>query len=230
VTTADTAKRLPAWRIYGIDRFFARYVAYDHEGHYACFNQDGSFQYFQAPMDKGGRAHYANPDATRNRFERIFAELQPMLTSTDDTMSETVEKDGSKLIQYHIRDFETDNLTFIESDITAVQLPPARVIRCMNVLIYYKPEIRNQILKSLGKLLCDGGIVIAGTNGNNLQARYAVYRKTMDKVQLEAFSFSLRIKIPVVRAGKVICRFLAGPNWRRPGPNQCRAIFGRRFR
>ena len=191
VTTADTANCFPTWQIYGVDRFFARYVAYDQVGHYACFDQDGAFQYFQALMDKGWAALYAKPEATRKRFEGIFSALQPILTHTDDTMSETVDQDGCKLIQSHIRDYETDNLRFIESDIDTVQVPPARVIRCMNVLIYYKPQKRNQMLKSLGRLLCDGGILIAGTNGNNLQARYAVYRKLNDALMLEAFSFTL---------------------------------------
>jgi len=47
------------------------------------------------------------------------------------------------------------------------------------------------MLKLLGAFLDDGGILIAGTNGNNLQARYAVYRKNSDEIQQVEFAFSL---------------------------------------
>jgi hypothetical protein len=168
MTTAETAQKFSTWHIFGVHYFFARFVVYDCEGNYACFNRDGDFQYFQSQANKGGRELYANPEKTRVRFNQIFADLHPSLHSADDSKSETVEKSGNKLIQNHIRDFETENLSFIESDIETAQLPPARVIRCMNVLIYFKPEKRDEMLKLLGAFLDDGGILIAGTNGNNL--------------------------------------------------------------
>jgi hypothetical protein len=159
MTTADTAKKFPTWHIYGIDRNFARYVVYDREGNYACFNRDGDFQYFQPQGIKAGRELYANPEKTRLRFNKIFADLQPSLSGDDDSKRVSVEKSGHKLIENHIRDFETENLTLIESDLETAQLPPARVIRCMNALLYFKPEIRKKMIAMLSVLLDDDGII-----------------------------------------------------------------------
>ncbi|MDM8541640.1 CheR family methyltransferase [Desulfococcaceae bacterium HSG9] len=191
VTAADTARKFPDWQIYGVDRSFADFVLYDKDGHYACFDQKGVFQYFQALMNLSGRALYADPEATGKRFNKFFADLFPLLQDTDGTASETVEKDGNKLIHNHIRDFETDNLTFVKSDIAELKLPPAKVIRCMNVLLYFQPEIRKTMLLQAGELLDDDGILIAGTNGLGIQARYAVYQKGADGLFPSEFAFSL---------------------------------------
>ncbi|MCP4687545.1 MAG: hypothetical protein GY859_05805, partial [Desulfobacterales bacterium] len=175
VTAGDTARELTDWQVFGVDRAFADYVLYDKDGHYACFAQKGEFQYFQASMNFSGRVLYADPAATRNRFETLFGELSPLLRNSDATKSETVEKDGARLIHNHILDFETDNLTLVKSDLAELRLPPAKVIRCMNVLLYFEPEIKKQMLTRAGELLDENGILIAGTNGLGIQSRYAVY-------------------------------------------------------
>ncbi len=191
VTAADTARKLPDWQVFGVDRAFADYVLYDSNGHYACFGPKGEFQYFQAAMDFTGRALYADPDAARNQFNKLFADLFPLLQNSNATTSETAEKDGNKLIHNHIRDFETDNLTLIKSDIMEAKLPPAKVIRYMNVLIYFKPEIRKKMLMQAGELLDDDGILFSGTNGLGIQSRYAVYRKGADGLFPNEFAFGL---------------------------------------
>jgi len=191
VTSADTARNLPDWKIYGVDCSFAEYVLYDIDGHYACFDQKGVFQYFQALMNVSGRSLYADPDATRKQFIRLFEDLFPLLEDSNGITSETAQMDGNRLIKNHIRDFETDNLTFIQSDIKELELPPAKVIRCMNVLIYFKPEIRKKMLLQAGELLDDDGILIAGTNGLGIQSRYAVYQKGTEGIFSSEFAFSL---------------------------------------
>ncbi len=191
ITTADTAGKLPDWQIYGVDRSFADYVLYDSNGHYACFDQEGEFLYFQALMDFTGRALYADPQGTRNRFNRLFADLLSLLKNPDNASSETVEKDGNRLVHHHVRDFETNNLTFIKSDIMDLKIKSAKVIRCMNILIYSTPEIRKKMLVQAGGLLDDDGILIAGTNGIGVQSRYAVYQKGKDSLFPGEFAFSL---------------------------------------
>jgi hypothetical protein len=47
------------------------------------------------------------------------------------------------------------------------------------------------MLAALSALLDDDGILFVGTNGNNLQSRYAVYRKCADQPTRVEFSFSL---------------------------------------
>lgn len=190
-TSVDTAGKLLDWHIYGVDRSFADYVLYDIDGHYACFDQKGIFQYFQALMNASGRALYADPAAARKRFNELFGDLFPMLRNSDDKKSESVEKDGNRLIHNHIRDFEADNLTFIKSDLMDLELPPAKVIRCMNVLVYYEPETRKKMLLQAGELLDDDGILIAGTNGLGIQSRYAVYQKGTNGLFMDEFAFGL---------------------------------------
>jgi len=191
VTAGDTARKLTNWQVFGVDRAFADYVLYDKDGHYACFTQKGAFQYFQASINITGRALYADPLATRNRFKKLFGDLSPLLQNSDTTKSETVEKDGNKLIHNHLRDFETDNLTLLKSDFADLRLPPAKVIRCMNVLIYFEPEIKKKMLLQAGELLDNDGILIAGTNGFGIQSRYAVYRKGADGLFPKEFAFGL---------------------------------------
>jgi hypothetical protein len=191
VTTADTARALPDWQIYGVDRSFADYVLYDETGHYACFDHNGEFQYFQASMDPSGRALCEDPSGTRRRFESLYADLIPRLPESDENVSQSVEKDGNRLIQNHKLDFETDNLTLIKKDLIELDLPAATVIRCMNILIYFDSPSRKKMLSHAGELLGDEGMLIVGTNGYGIQTRYAVYRKNSDGLSPTEFAFSL---------------------------------------
>jgi hypothetical protein len=187
VTTADTARNMPDWSVYGVDRSFASYVLYDAQGHYACFNRDGKFEYFQPQM----KPLHDNPKAARARFESLFADLSPQLKVVDDNASEIFEKDGNRLVYNHIRDFEAENLKFIESDIEDLQLPPVRVIRCMNVLLYFEKGVRERMRLSMGALLDDGGIMVSGFNHPfGIYARYAVYKKDATGISPSEFAFS----------------------------------------
>jgi hypothetical protein len=191
LTTSDTARTLSDWRVFGVDRSFADYVIYDNEGNYACFDGEGAFQYFQPTMSQRGRSLYEGSEAAREQFNILFNALFPLLQGSDGAMSETVEKDGARLIHNHIRDFEEANLAFVESDMMSLELPPAQVIRCMNVLIYFKPEIRKEMVLQAGRMLHDGGALIAGTNGLGMESRYMVYEKKAGEITPQEFAFSL---------------------------------------
>jgi len=190
VTTAETAQRFPDWQIIGVDQAFADYVLYDKDGNYACFDQKDGFQYFQMLPGTTRPAVYPDPVRIKNIFEQLFSDLFPFLKGSDDPdrmwESETVEKDGNRLIHNHIRNFETDNLRFIKSEILNLELPPAKVCRIMNMLVYFKPEIRKHILYQVGKLLGDDGIIITGTNGFAAQSRYIIYQKNDPEAMLLA--------------------------------------------
>jgi SAM-dependent methyltransferase len=198
LTAADTARNLPNWQVYGVDTSFAEYILYDPQGHYACFDRRGGFLYFQALMNGSGRALYAEPQTTRIRFEKLFADLCPLLKGSDDAGSETAEQDGNRLIQHHVRDFETGNLTLIEADIRELEIRKAKVIRCMNMLIYFSPENRTKLLRKIGVHLDDGGILISGTNGLGIQSRYFVHEKGAEGLLPKAFGFSLDNLGPIV--------------------------------
>jgi hypothetical protein len=152
LTTVDSAGRLPDWSVLGVDRSFAPYVLYDAEGNYACFGEDGKFQYYQ-PRTK---PLHENPAEARTRFESLFKTLSAASSAVADGAAVAVEKNGSRLIRNHIRDFETPNLKFIEADMDTLDMPPARVIRCMNVLLYFEKAVRDRLRSSVGALLEDG--------------------------------------------------------------------------
>ena len=190
-TTADTARNLPDWQVYGVDRAFAAYVLYDPDGHYACFDEAGRFQYFQAMINTGGRALYKAPQETRRRFAEWFAALCPLLGDPDPATSQTVVRAGHRLIRNHLHDFETENLRFFRSDIATLELSPVRAIRCMNVLLYFEQAARQRLLRHLAGLLDEGGLLITGTNGFAIQTRYAVYRKRAGELVPVEFAFSL---------------------------------------
>jgi SAM-dependent methyltransferase len=191
LTAADTARNLPQWKVCGVDRSFADYLLIDGDGHYACFDLSGRFLYFQAMMNISGKALYANPAAARRRFKNLFAALQHLLPPSDGNASTSIQKDGLTLIYKHIKDFESDNLRFIQSDIEDLDGPTARVVRCMNVLLYFKTDEKKRLLAKLADLLETGGILIAGTNGMGIQARYTVYEKDANGLFPREFAFSL---------------------------------------
>jgi hypothetical protein len=191
LTAADTARNLPDWRVYGIDRSFADYLLIDRDGHYACFDEGGKFLYFQAMMNISGRELYANPDVAKRSFEHLFAELHPILPASDGSGSASMERNGTKLIRNHIKDFEADNLSFIQSNIEDLDGPIAKVIRCMNVLLYFNSEEKKRMLMKLSDLLETGGLIIAGTNGIGIQNRYMIYGKGVDGLVPREFALSL---------------------------------------
>jgi hypothetical protein len=191
VTTIETAKRLPDWKIIGVDRFFAKYVVYDAEGHYACFDGDGVYQYFQPMMTRSGMAMYADPASTRARFETLYDNLVSLLGKKDDATSETVTNNGHRLVHHQIRDFKAANLSFLETEIDELDLPPAKVIRCMNVLIYFPPPVREKMRQQAGALLEEDGLLIAGTSGFGIDGRYTVYRKIAGAIVPVEFAFGL---------------------------------------
>jgi hypothetical protein len=170
-----------------VDRAFSRYVLYDPEGAYACFDRDGKFQYVQSPQ----KPLNDTTDAAGIRFRRVFSELFPRLNPFDAQASETVEKNGYRLVCNHIRDFEAENLAFLKSDLASLRLPPAQVVRCMNVLLYFEKSIRGKMLASIAGLLDEGGLLITGFNHPlGIYARYVVFEKDAAGLRPCEFAFS----------------------------------------
>lgn len=190
VTTLDTANDLSDWRVFGVDYSFPAYIVYNQDGHYASFDKNGNFQYFQALMIPSGRSLYQDPEGTRNYFKTLFSKLQKDASLIDGNKSETVEKDGCRLIYNHVVNFETDNLSFINSDICKVNLPPAQAIRCMNVFLYFDVKTRTKMVEQTSKLLDENGIMIVGTNGLSIQSRYFVYENNSKGPVASEFAFS----------------------------------------
>jgi len=188
LTTVDTAKHLHDWFVLGVDRSFARYVLYDPDGRYACFDSDGIFLYFQSPQIP----LRDTPQQTRERFKAFFAELHPRLGTPDKNGRAEVSQKGYRLICNHVLDFEMPNLQFLEADLENLHSPSARVIRCMNVLLYFEKNARNRMRQKIGALIEPEGVLIEGFNHPfGIYARYMVYFKKSSGLLPNAFAFSL---------------------------------------
>ncbi len=192
VTTVDTAKRFQNWKVVGIDRSFAPYIVYDQEGHYACFGWDGKLQYLQPRLGTiNVSAFYNNPVTTRNRFMLAFDRLHSKLAEVEENVSQSVETGGYKLTLNAIRNFETEKLTFLETELGECDLPPADVVRCMNVFVYFDGQTRLRMMTQAGKMLDEGGILLSGTNqASGRYRRYVVYRKKREHLNPAEFAFS----------------------------------------
>ncbi len=187
VTTVDTALNFPDWSVFGVDRAFSSYVLYDNDGAYACFSSEGTFQYLQSPK----KPLNDTTEAVKRRFCLLFKELRPRLEDAGRPGSRTAKKDGNRLVFNHIRDFEAENLTFVKSDIQGLRIPPAQVIRCMNVLLYFEKTGREKMLAAILDLIKDGGMLITGFNHpSGIYARYAVYEKNAQGLRPREFAFS----------------------------------------
>jgi hypothetical protein len=102
-----------------------------------------------------------------------------------------VEKDGNRLIFNHIRDFESENLTFVKADIQGLRLHQAQVVRCMNVLLYFEKAVREKMLAAIVAHIQDGGMLITGFNHPaGIYARYTVYKKDAQDLLPCEFAFS----------------------------------------
>lgn len=198
ITTLETAGQFPEWTVFGVDREFTTYVLYDADGHYACFNRDGQLVYLQTRLTSSGSALNDDPKAARVKFQTLFDRMRTLLPAQDAPTSTSIEHRGNRLDRNPIRDYESSNLTFIQMDFQKLDLPPAQVIRCMNVLLYFNAQERKKLLVAMGRLLDEGGMLIAGFNhflGSG--ARYAVYRKAGTQLIPVEFAFSMDNLRPV---------------------------------
>jgi len=192
LTTVETAANFPGWEVYGIDRNFAPFVVIDSHGHYGYFSRNGVVQYMHPRFGAPGTSTFHNdPDSTRDRFKSAFDSLLPLLETTT-TATSSVEGGGYKLIHNAIREYETGHLTFLEAEIEHCLLPPAHVVRSMNMLLYFDQTTRIRIMTQAGNILDVGGVLLAGTNhGSGSYRRYVVYKKEGDHLHPVEFAFSL---------------------------------------
>ena len=188
-TAIDTAQRFPDWQIIGADPLFDPYLIYDRDQSYACIDQNGSVGYFQ--LQPGARITSIDDyRRCRERIPALFEQLVPKLPHDNGDMA-MVEEDGSRLIRWPLRRFESANLRMIQAGVGSQALPTANVIRCFNVLIYYGANFQHEFEKWAAAQIKDGGLVIAGANSpNGAEAYYIVYRKENDSLVEKEFAFA----------------------------------------
>ena len=200
-TTVETADRLPGYRITGLDPLLPYYIAYDEQGDYATFDQEGTLEYFQAGVPDAER--YAtllqNRAATVARFTGLQRQLLASLPAGDAETLATVEQDGARLVKYVIGEYEGPNLSFRRGAVGDGDLSDFDVVRCFNVLMYFDRPFRQKTLDWAGTILKPGGIFLCGLNWHGSQeSRYSVYRREADGLRAKEFAFSIENVRPFI--------------------------------
>jgi SAM-dependent methyltransferase len=198
-TSVDTAIALPGWDVVGVDRSLPEYLVEDGLGNYAVFDASGAAQYFQpiAPTADSWVALLNDPDATRRRLETLLQDLLGVRArSTGDP--HRIAHGGATLVVTPAREYARDNLHFLRSDLEALAIPPADVVRCFNMLMYFDDAFRKRALDQFARLLKEGGLAVCGVNwAFSMEARYATYRKTGGALVPVEFAFGLDNLVPI---------------------------------
>lgn len=186
-TAVDSAAKLPSWRVIGVDPSFARYLVYDDQGHYACFDDDEHLRYYQlAHVDP-------DPAATRARFRHLLQRLLPQLPGNDPGELVEVEHEGARLVCNPLRRYESANLALVTGEVGSLHVDGSvDVIRCMNVLMYFDQSFRQGALEWAGEVLRPGGLFVCGSNWTrSTSSRYTVYQEQDHHLLPREFAFSI---------------------------------------
>jgi SAM-dependent methyltransferase len=198
-TSVDTAIALPGWDIVGVDRALPEYFVEDGLGNYAVFDASGAAQYFQpiAPTADSWVALLNDPDATRSRLESLLRALLDVRARTPGD-PHRIAHGGATLVVTPAREYARDNLYFLRSDLEALAIPPADVVRCFNMLMYFDDAFRERALDQFARLLKEGGLAVCGVDwAFSMEARYATYRKTHGALVPVEFAFGLDNLVPI---------------------------------
>ncbi len=193
-TTMDSASRLVEdnWRIIGVDRSFAPFMLYDPSGHYACFNANNKFLYYQNNMQISDRASFENPTTIRTNLIEKFHLLRAELPQFISEEFAHIEKDGFQLFVNKIKDYESEHVSFIESDIVDTGINNADIVRCLNVMYYFEESVQQQIVEKACNTLNEGGVLLTGGNDPaGTHACYLLRQKENSQLVTKEFAFSL---------------------------------------
>jgi SAM-dependent methyltransferase len=192
LTTVDTANTLAGWQVTGVDRSLPAYLVTDSHGNYAVFDVDGRATYFQplAPSPESWTVLLGDWEGSRRRFERLLQSLLAERTRLGG--ADHVEHDGARLEVHPTRAYAHDRLRFVASDLGDARLPPAGVVRCCNMLMYFDHDFRRAALAQLADLLEPDGLLLCGTDWvHTTEARYFSHRKRSGGLSDSEFAFSI---------------------------------------
>jgi SAM-dependent methyltransferase len=198
LTTLDTADALEGWQITGIDRALPTYMVDDGSGNYAVFDADCRATYFQphVPSVENWAALLKDWDGTRRQFEALLQELLSERTRLGG--AGRVELRGASLQVDPSRAYERPALRFVGADLADADVPPADVVRCCNMLLYFDDAFRARSLESLARLVREDGLLICGTDwAYTTEARYFTYRKRNGRLADTEFAFSIDCLVPL---------------------------------
>jgi hypothetical protein len=192
LTTVDTASTLETWQVTGVDRSLPAYLVNDSDGNYATFDDEGRALYFQplVPTAQNWMALLGDWEGSRRRFELLLEDLLAERQRQGDP--QRVERADAILDVEPVRSYEHDRLRFVRADLADINAPPAGVVRCFNMLLYFDGTFRREALARLAGMVEPDGLLICGTDWvYTTEARYFTYRKRDGRLADAEFSFSL---------------------------------------
>jgi hypothetical protein len=163
----------------------------DADSNYAVFDDLGRTLYFQpmVPSPETWAALLGDWEGSRRRFELL---LQDLLAVQRADGAPRVERDGASIDVEPLRAWEHERLRFVRSDVSDLVLPPAGVVRCCNMLLYFDRAFRSETLARLATMLEPDGLLLCGTDWiHTTEARYFTYRKRHGALADGEFNFSL---------------------------------------
>lgn len=186
-TTIEVSEYFPDWTVIGADPSLPVYLVYDEAGNYCTFDSEKTAVYFQPAMPSvdSWNALLGDAQATRERFIGLLDRLL-------DQDKEYAEDELPRLRIDPVHHHSTPNLTFLTGGIGQIEIEPVDVIRCFNVLFYFKDDFRESALRWFGDQLNENGIAILGANwALSTESRYYVYQKIGGEFKQREFAFSI---------------------------------------
>jgi hypothetical protein len=192
-TSIEAADAFPDWQIVGADPAFEGYLIYDENGNYASLDASGRVRYFQAVRAEDFFKLYTDRNATLQRFSAAFAKLLPHLPLDHGTLAST-QQDGMRLVRNPLREYERENLRFIQGGFGSADMPQADVVRAFNVLLYYDAGFRGKAEEWAANVLRPGGMFICGRDdAASLNAHYTVFRNEENGLVEKEFAFGVEL-------------------------------------
>jgi SAM-dependent methyltransferase len=192
-TSIDAADSFPDWQIVGADPAFEGYLIYDENENYALLDGTGRVRYFQAVRAEDFFKLYADRNATVQRFSDAFTALLPSLPPDDGTLA-SAQQNGMRLVRHPLKQYERQNLKFIQGGFGSADMPQADVVRAFNILLYYDAEFRRKAEEWAAKILRPGGIFICGRDdAASINAHYTVFRNEEGRLVEKEFAFGVEL-------------------------------------
>lgn len=183
-TTIESAQYLSDWNIIGADPSLPAYLIYDAEGNYATLDEDKSTVYFQpaVPTFENWNKLLSNSTDTKKHFENLLDEL---LVHSNGLEFPRLERDP-------IKNYETNQLSFIKGGIGQIDTKPKDVIRCFNVLYYFDHQFQDNAIQWFADNTSEGGIVLFGGDwAASTECYYHIYKKIDHQLVKKEFAFSI---------------------------------------
>jgi hypothetical protein len=190
LTTVDVAARFSECSVLGIDVAFGRYLVFDEQGDYACFNAASELFYFQDPAFTPERMQALRRDraGTVARFSALRDQLEPLLPEGDYFAEAHLA--GARIVRNPVAGYETENLRFRSAGIGEAGLPQADIIRCMQVLWFFDAAWQDRARQWFLRTLSPGGILTYGQNAAGSDSRCFIWQRDGEALVPREFALS----------------------------------------